>query len=279
MSTALKGAFALVLAMVLFSSGSGSVRAGEAIPLAGTVKDTVGNVVAGVEILFVRLPSDAFAPTAVTHSDKTGCFKVLDLAPAHYRFAAMKQGYRTLVGQVDTGVQDSIDMILRPAVALDADSLPGDAAWALRVPRRGMLYDVGARPLSAEDLGSPTASRSLDDTLRMELEQMFSIGSDVIQSTPQETEIQPTETRMMLASAIGERGNILVEGRREKLGASVGNDLLESKASQEGAAVSVDDGRATVPDSKGPPFRCVEMVQRIRFLPTSGTRLLERSLS
>jgi len=252
MSTAHKGAIVLVLGILALLPVGGQVRAAAppTVPLAGTVKDTLGNVVAGVEILLVRLPSQAFIPTAVTHSDETGRFQVPKLLPAQYRFAALKQGYLTLIGQVEVGAESSIDMVLRPAIALDADSLPRDASWALRVPRRGMLHEIGDRPFREDDIATQVAGRGFDDTLSLELEQLFSIRADAVESDPQETEIQPSQTRMRLASSFGERGNIQLQGRREQLGATTQGDTLDSKASQEGAAVSLDLSYETSHDTR-----------------------------
>jgi hypothetical protein len=217
-------------------------------PLAGTVRDSLGHVVAGAEILFVRVPSATWTPEAVTRSDEAGRFEVAKLVPGRYRFAALKQGYRTLVGQVDTVVQDSLELVLRPAVTLDEASLPRDSAWALRVPRRGMLYEVGADPSALDDDAPPGGG--LDDAPRLELEQFFSLRADSIEHRPDDTEIRPSETRVTLASAIGERGNISVEGRREQLDATSPQDLLETTASQQGSSVNLDLSYETSPDAQ-----------------------------
>ena len=136
---------------------SAPARAGEPT-LAGTVRDAVGGLLSGVEILFVRSNVDTFVPTAVVQSDKAGTFRVDQLAPGVYRYAALKQGYRTLVGQVDTMVEDSIHLVLRPAESVDDADRPKDASWVLRLPRRGMLNDT--EPLLVPEtlaLGAPIA--------------------------------------------------------------------------------------------------------------------------
>ena len=86
----------------------------EAAPIAGTVKDSLGNLLSGVEVLFVALPAPGFRPTAVARSGRDGRFKVTDLVPGPYRVAALKEGYRTFVGQVDTpGASSALSEELR----------------------------------------------------------------------------------------------------------------------------------------------------------------------
>jgi hypothetical protein len=250
MSTARKGAAAPILGALLFVLVSGLVvptRAADPEPLAGTVRDTLGNVVAGVEILFVRMPSDTYTPTAVAHSDGEGRFRIAKLIPGRYRVAALKQGYRTFVGQVDTFARETFDLVLRPAAKLEEASLPGDASWALRLPRRGMLHETEA---GLEPSGDEEASATLDDALTVELEQLFSLSAGVVEPHPADTEIQPSETRMMLASALGERGNISVEGSLKRLGATGSNEFQDSAASLSGDAVNLGLFYDTSPDAQ-----------------------------
>lgn len=250
MSTARKGAAAPILGALLLVLVSGlavPIRAADPEALAGTVRDTLGNVLAGVEILFVRMPSDTFTPTAVTHTDGEGRFRIAKLIPGRYRVAALKQGYGTFVGQIDTLARESFDLVLRPAAKLEEASLPGDASWALRLPRRGMLHETEA---ALEAAGDDASSATLDEALTVELSQFFSMSSGVVESHPADTEIQPSETRMMLASAIGERGNISVEGRRERLGTTSSNDLQDSTASLSDDSVNLDLSYDTSPGAQ-----------------------------
>jgi len=253
MSTPHRGAAVPILGALLFVLVSGHsvpTRAADPEPLAGTVRDTVGNVLAGVEILFVRMPSDTFTPTAVAHTDTAGRFRVEKLIPGRYRIAALKQGYQTFVGQVDTFARETIDLVLRPAANLEEATLPRDASWALRLPRRGMLHDTGAgvEPSGGGEDGA--ANPSPGEGPRLELAQFFSLSSGVVEAHPDDTEIQPSETRMLLASAIGERGNVLVEGRREQLGATSPDDFAGSTASLSGAAVNLDLSYDTSPSAQ-----------------------------
>jgi hypothetical protein len=185
----------------------------------------------------------------VARSDGDGRFEVASLVPGRYRVAAVKQGYRTTVGQIDTLARDTIELVLRPAVKLDVESLPRDASWALRLPRRGMLYETGTGPAPAEADLLETGP-SLDDAMRMEVEQLFTLGADVAERRPDDPEIRPSATRVMLASAIGERGNLVVEGRHERLGSSISGDLAETTASQSADSVNLDLAYDTTPDTK-----------------------------
>ena len=145
MSTTPPGAFRPVLGVLMLVVAIAAVDrpcADDPSAFTGTVRDSLGNVLAGVEILFVEIPSRQFTPSAVTHSDRKGRFEVARLLAGHYRIAALKQGYRTFIGQVDTVVQDSVEVVLRPALELDEESLPKNASWGLRIPRRGMLHEI-----------------------------------------------------------------------------------------------------------------------------------------
>jgi hypothetical protein len=253
MSTPRYRATAPILGALLFVLVSGlavPTQAADPEPLAGTVRDTVGNVLAGVEVLFVRMPSDRFTPTAVAHTDRAGRFRVAKLVPGRYRIAALKQGYRTFVGQIDTFARETIDLVLRPAVKVEQASLPRDSSWALRLPRRGMLHETGAGPEPAGRDVESGANASPEEALRLELAQFFSLSAGVAEEHPEDTEIQPSETRMMLASAIGERGNFLVKGRREQLGATSSNDLQGSTANLSDASVNLNLSYDTSPDAQ-----------------------------
>ena len=119
--------------------------------LAGTVRDSIGNLVAGVEVLLVDR-STGTDPAASVRSGDDGHFAIASLVPGIYRIAAVKEGYLTHVGRVDTGVQRWVDLILHPVPALDDDGrpspVPDDPTWVLRVPRRSIFRERDPVPVS-----------------------------------------------------------------------------------------------------------------------------------
>ena len=243
----------LCLLVTLLSLGlCGVLHAAGPPPVSGTVRDSLGNLLAGVEVLFVKIPAEGFAPAATVRTARDGTFRVPELQPGPYRVAALKRGYRTFVGQINTILQESVELVLQPAIRLEAEALPQDPAWALRLPRRGMLHDVNGGPQGAPVTASVTSPALDDDALRVELEQLFSLSADAAQSRPEDTEIRPSQTRVALASTLGPRGHIRVQGRRERHGAT-GSQPFENSASQQAAAMRIDlafetgdDGRLDV---------------------------------
>ena len=72
-----------------------SAQAAFVAPLSGSVRDTVGNVLSGVEVLVVETRGAA-SPLATTLSNRDGEFRVPGLVPGLYRIAALKEGYAIL---------------------------------------------------------------------------------------------------------------------------------------------------------------------------------------
>ena len=227
----------LLLAALLASMlAAPAVAAESALPLVGTVHDPEGRVIAGVEVLLVRLPSRTLEPTATVETDARGRFEVASLLPGAYRVAALKSGYRTFVGRLDTLVQDSLDLVLRPAeTAAHDEGRPSDPAWALRLPRRGVLNDLGASPVN-EPAGVPRAAEGP----RVEIEQLLSFSPESrSDAATNEGGPEPSETRMQLASLLGSRGSIEVRGRRERETATNGPGSADASASRTGALAAV----------------------------------------
>ncbi len=237
----------LLVAVGLVVVASGPGIAGEPIALAGTVRDGVGSVLNGVEILLVRLPVSSLDPTRVTRSDPAGRFEIASVVPGRYRLAALKSGYRTFVGQVDAAASASLDVVLHPSGSLDPAAVPDDPAWALRVPRRGLLHDVDP------DLGSPSAPQTRDDVdgaLGVEVEQYFSLGSGETEGKPDDRELQASETRMTLGSSLGGHGSLRVEGRHQRLGSTSSQDQVETTARQQAASLNMDLSHDTGRDAR-----------------------------
>jgi hypothetical protein len=206
-----KASTALVLLLAL--GGAIPAPAAEGVRLAGTVRDSLGQALAGAEILVVELDSPSFSPVAAGRSDQAGRFLLSGLAPGRYRLAALKDGYRTFVGQVDTWVRGSVQVVLDPAGTLDPMRLPQDSGWALRLPRRGILNEVGREPIGPIEPATPGPA----DDLALELEQLFSFqpggGGRPAQDGP-----APSDTRVTLVSALAGSGSLHVGGRRQDAG-------------------------------------------------------------
>jgi len=241
---------AAVLILVLGVVSSLPVRASEPPALSGQVRDTVGNLLGGVEILFVD-PDRASRPVAVTRSGRDGRFALQDLLPGAYQVAAVKEGYLTFVGGVDTLVQTTLDLVLRPALAVDADEIPRDASWALRLPRRSVLREVAAEPVQApRDLESEGLSARLAEPVRVQVDQMFSVGAEGSNNGTQSAGVDAGRTRMLLASSMGGRGRINFEGWRERVAADRPTDVSDGGASRRASSVNVNLSYETGPDAE-----------------------------
>ncbi len=214
----------------------------------GTIRDALGNALAGVEVL-VLSPGDLARPIAVTHSDDSGAFRILKLSPGPYKVAAVKSGYLTFVGRVDTLIQASLDVVLRPSLHTGQDatiSLPEDPSWALRLPRRGILREVeGETPTVREAMESRAVAERGDESTRLRLEQFFSVVAGPDDRRSDSAELRATETRMALDSSLGERGNLSLRGRSERLASAKSSDRDLAAASTEASSMRVDLSYAT----------------------------------
>ncbi len=214
----------------------------------GTISDALGNALSGVEIL-VLSPGDLAKPVAMTHSDDRGAFRIPRLSPGSYKVAAVKSGYLTFVGRIDTLIQSSLDVVLRPSLAIGEDSatsLPESPSWALRLPRRGILREVeGETPTVRQAMESRAVAERGDDPTRLRLEQLFSVVAGPDDRRSDSAELRATETRMALDSSLGERGNLSLRGRSERLASAKTSSPALAAASTEAASMRVDLSYAT----------------------------------
>lgn len=214
--------------------------------LSGRVQDLLGHRIPDVEVLVVS-PSAGGNPIAAARSDAAGLFSVPGLLPGIYRVAALKGGYLTYLGQVNTRVDSWLDVILRPAAAAAADSavsLPEDATWALRLPRRSLLREIDAEPLEVGLTGADQgrASRPLpDSTLRVQVEQSFAMRRGPGSGAGNGPGGQGSATRLEAASALGQRAAVGFEASHESFDAAYLQTGEAGSSARQGAAdVSVD---------------------------------------
>jgi len=191
--------------------------------LSGRVRDSLGNVLEGVELL-VAAPRAAVAPLAVVRTDLVGRFAVSELAPGSYRIAAIKEGYRTSIAQINTQVERFIELVLYPMPEADEDgslALPRDGSWALRLPRRTVFRETeGVVPTAEETARGGERARLPSDQLQMQLDHRFDYqsagdaGADVV--------LHGTSTNLSLASHLNGRGSLLLAGSHRRLAGSRG---------------------------------------------------------
>lgn len=210
------------------------------LSVSGVVLDGVGSLLGNVEVLLVD-SRGAASPQAVVHSDAAGRFRFDGLRPTIYRIAALKDGYLTFIGKVDPQVESWIQVVLHPMAQLDpelARVVPEDASWAMRRARRYVLHDDGPQiPGGATDDGH--ARVVPEDALVMQVDQLFPVASAAGAGDPEHREIRGSETRVRMASAVGERASIGVEGYRELLDSSRHDGAALAAASRDAAAVSL----------------------------------------
>jgi len=202
--------------------------------LSGMARDTLGNVLAGVEVLLVD-PDLSSVPAAVARTDGAGRFAVAALRPGIYQVAAVKSGYDTFVGRVDTLLSNTYDVVLRPWASVDGNALPGDASWALRLPRRGVLRDVDPAAIGEQEPAT-------GDALEFQFDQLLSTGADTSGRGPEPLEVEASETRLGAIARIGGQTELRVRARHERQGTS-SSDADHAQAAQAGRAVEVGVGQ------------------------------------
>ncbi len=200
----------------------------------GSIRDAVGNVLEGAEVLVVA-GSATPQPLASTLSDGTGKFAFAELAPGTYRVAALKDGYLTSVQAINTTLHDWIDIVLRAVPAFDADeadSVPRDPSWALRLPRRQILREIDPVPGENRPFES-FAPPEADTGLGMQVEQMFALGSGVERQSTEEPSLNGSMTQVRLETAVGRRGSIRLHGSHQSVDSTRSVESSDLNASRE----------------------------------------------
>jgi len=222
MIAARRGMRARIVTAVPVFLAAGLVFAADApVGLGGTVRDPLGNLLEDVEVIFVAA-GDAGAPAAVAHTDVLGRFAVKRIEPALYRVAALKDGYLTFVGKVNTGLEHWLDLVLRPVPAeAEGFERPGSEAWPLRSGQRPLFRDTDA-PAVAEPAGeallaaAPVPAR---DPLQMRVDQTFALGAGTggQASGSEGPAMHGSRTDLRLASPLGASGSLELRGGRARL--------------------------------------------------------------
>lgn len=151
------GAGILILgALVLFSSPGAFAQqdslSGAASILTGVTRGPAGKALPGVEIR-VFLPGSGGKETfLITRSDLKGRFSLALTAPGFYQYVAVKGGYAVLVGQFNTLVQKTLDLVLKPSGPPGPPGTrPQDEGWVLRLPSRDLLEERSFEPIPAAE--------------------------------------------------------------------------------------------------------------------------------
>jgi hypothetical protein len=219
-----------VAALLLVASTSAATARPTVSPilattLSGTVKDDVGRVLEGVEIVILAPEGRGDGAFLRAVSDAGGRFVVGAVNPGVYRIAAIKSGYTAALGRVNTMLRSSVDLVLRP---VPKEGQPGvervldDLSWTLRVPPKSILRALDPRELLASrDTGGARAfAARIEDSVRGEVDHMIAIGSWRPAATGPSSSLEGNETRMRFAGILGERGAIQVRGRHGSLDSS-----------------------------------------------------------
>jgi len=241
------------LALILGLSGASHALTTESAAFSGIVKDTVGNLVEGVEVLVVD-KSTSLIPVVTVKSDAEGRFRVSRLPRGAYRIAALKDGYLTYVGRIDTRLQQWLNVVLHPMPTLEddrTDAIPVDASWVYRLPRRYVLDsrkpDVLADPPASDE---PVGETTVRETLRLQVDQLFSTAGPMGAGHEGRHETQGSETHLRVASAVGDRGSIDVRGSRESFDSALEHDDALEAASRDAAAVTLAFSYDTSPGTQ-----------------------------
>lgn len=244
----------VLLLLILAASPGPPAGVVPALDLSGRVSDVLGNRVSDAEVLMVSTAVSG-GPVASARSDAAGLFRISGLLPGVYRVAAVKGGYLTFLGQVNTRVDRWLDVILQPAAAAAADTdtvLPQDSTWSLRLPRRSLLRETapdasGGR--AAEGEGAPRESIA-DAALHVEVEQLFALQRGLRPESGAAPGGQGTRTRLKAGSTVGQRGRVLFEGVRESFDASRAEEAGVASTNRGATGIAVDFFYDASPDDR-----------------------------
>lgn len=231
-----------VLALVLFALlliGS-TIRAASHAALTGVARDPLGHTLKGVEV-FVLPAIPAAVPLAVVRTDGEGRYVVADLAPGLYRVAGIKEGYLIFLANIDTVLEQSIDLLLRPRphpAEQGGDTQPESESWALRLPDRSLLRETDAK-LEGQG-GTRVATPGFYEIFQGQVDQLFELGGLLPRVSGWSSDVQGMETRMRLGGSLGERGNGWLEARRESLDAASAPPEEFTSAARKAAAAHVN---------------------------------------
>ena len=215
--------------------------------ISGFVRDEGGRALEGAEIL-VLVPQGHDGPVLRAVSDATGRFLVPGVATGVYRVAAIKSGYLAALGQVNTLLRSSVDLVLHPAPAPGepgSKEVQPDLSWVLRLPPRDILKDIDAPSAAAEQEAPPvkTASLHLPDSIRGEVDHVVALGAWRSGSSGPAASLAGNETRMLFAGSLGTRGAIQVAGRHGSLDSDSSAPAPVSRAASDvDVDVSYDTG-------------------------------------
>jgi hypothetical protein len=213
----LGSALPILLALLLLQPTAQASTSFDAVPgLSGRVRDSLGKVLEGVELL-VAAPRAAAAPVAIVRTDLVGRFAVSQLAPGSYRIAAIKPGYRTSIAQIDTQLERFVELVLHPMPEAGEEGigpLPGDGSWALRLPRRTIFRETEADVPT--ELMASSEKRSLSgDPVQMQFDHRFDYQS--ADDAGAATALHGSSTHLNLASQLNGRGNLQLAGSHRHL--------------------------------------------------------------
>ncbi len=234
-------AFLTGLLLILGGSRWTAAAVPATIAISGIARDSVGHVLPDVDV-FVLGEVVGMPPMAVARTNSEGRYVVADLAPGSYRVAALKEGYLAFLGRINTLFRTSLEVVLRPLPPEgQSGSTPvaADSSWMLRLPARSLLRETDAKALVATDDGAaraPAHSR-LSDAIEGELDHLFALTARVPGSPRDASDFQGAETHMRLASALGDRGNIQLQGRRDNLDSVSGEGDSATQASRDASTV------------------------------------------
>jgi hypothetical protein len=241
---------AAILGLVVGLSGAVHARPTEPVPISGIVKDTVGNLLEGVEVLVID-NSVSITPLATLKSDADGRFSFLRLPLGVYRVAALKEGYLTYVGRIDTRLQQWVNVVLHPMPELGHapfDHVPEDSSWVYRLPRRYVLDSrepgIDEDPPATEE---PSGVATAREALRLQVDQLFSTAAPIGVKQDQRAETRGSETHLRISSALGDRASIDLQGFRKSFDSAVDEGETQEAVSRDASAMTVAFGYETSP--------------------------------
>ncbi len=221
------------------------------ISIKGIVKDSLGNVLSGVDIF---VSSDNFNSKVFnTRTDAKGQYALEKLSAGSYKVAAAKNGYLTKIEDVNAEKEASLDLTLKAisggqGVHEDPSKFPDTLDWIRRIPKKDVLKETetvavadGNGGTSEDAQNAPARSfdfAALDNLpVRIELKQIAS--KDITGSEIENGSEKKNSTELSLSGKIGPDCEVKVEGLKSWWKESLAENLLLDSVKRDAELIGV----------------------------------------
>ncbi len=220
------------------------------ISIKGIVKDSLGNVLSGVDIF---VSSDNFNSKVFnTRTNEKGQYTLERLSAGSYKVAAAKNGYLTKIEDVSVQKEASLNLTLNPIAGEkgaqgDASTLPDTLDWIRRIPKKDVLKETDAATVvegkdDTDQVSQEALARfnfaTLDNIpVRIELKQVAS--KDFTTSEMENSSEKKNTTELSLSGRIGPDCEVEMEGFKSRWKESSSENLLLDSLKRDAELIGV----------------------------------------